>query len=84
VISKEDFFIDTLSHVCSQKDVKRIMVVGDAECYYDHIRHALRNVDEEKRITVFAMQPMEGGNFRQEILGYSMMSALGIKSDEIK
>jgi hypothetical protein len=29
------------------------------------------------------MQPMPGGNFRQEILGYSLMAALGIKSDEI-
>ncbi len=84
VVSKEDFFMDILSHICSQKDVKRIMVIGDVESYYDRIRHALRNVDEEKRVTVFAMQPMEGGNFRQEILGYSMMSALGIKSDEIK
>ncbi|MCD8291287.1 MAG: hypothetical protein LUC91_07285 [Prevotella sp.] len=84
VICKEDFFIDILSHVCGRKEVKRIMVIGDVESYYDHIRHTLRNVDEEKRITVFAMQPMEGGNFRQEILGYSMMSALGIKSDEIK
>ena len=24
------------------------------------------------------------GNFRQEILGYSLMTALGIKADEIK
>ncbi len=84
IISKEDFFIDILSHVCSQKEVKRIMVIGDVESYYDHIRHTLRDVDEEKRVTVFAMQPMEGGSFRQEILGYSIMSALGIKSEEIK
>ena len=26
---------------------------------------------------------MQGGNFRQEILGYSMISALGIKGDEL-
>ena len=29
------------------------------------------------------MQPLPGGNFRQEILGYSLMNALGIRSDEI-
>jgi len=29
------------------------------------------------------MQPMEGGNFRQEILGYSLMQALGIRAEEI-
>jgi hypothetical protein len=30
------------------------------------------------------MQPTAGGNYRQEILGYSLMAALGIKADEIK
>ena len=34
--------------------------------------------------TVCAFQPMPGGNFRQEILGYSLMNALGIKADELK
>ena len=29
------------------------------------------------------MQPLEGGNFKQEILGYSLMNALGIKGDEL-
>jgi hypothetical protein len=33
---------------------------------------------------MFSMQPMQGGNFRQEILGYSLMNAMGIKADEIK
>ena len=36
-----------------------------------------------RAVTLFAMQPMPGGNFRQEILGYSLMSALGIKSEEL-
>jgi hypothetical protein len=40
--------------------------------------------DEEKRVTLFAMQPLTGGNYRQEILGYSLMAALGIRSEEIK
>jgi hypothetical protein len=45
------------------------------------LRHA---DDADKRITVFSMQPQAGGNYRQEILGYSLMAALGIKADEIK
>ena len=82
--TKEDFFADTLRFIASQKDVKRIMVIPD-ERYYNDIRDALRNIDDDsKRITVFAMQPMTGGNFRQEILGYSLMQALGIRADEIK
>ena len=61
------------------------MIIPNAEQgdIYDKVRHALRNIDEDKRVTVFAMQPMQGGNFHQEILGYSMISALGIKGDEL-
>lgn len=51
---------------------------------YDIMRTTLRDADEDKHITLFAMQPVPGGNFRQEILGYSLMRALGIESNEIK
>ena len=70
--------------MCAQKEVKRIMVVGNDQSY-QAIREQLRKVDDDdKRITVFSMEPQMGGNFRQEILGYSLMAALGIRGDEIK
>lgn len=81
--TKEHFFTETVEIVCNHKDVKRVMIVPDAERMYDDVRHALRRVDEDKRVTVFAMQPMQGGNFRQEILGYSLMNALGIRAEEL-
>ena len=84
LVSKADF-IEAAQIACSQKEVKRVMVVPDDEETYAKVRHALKRIDDEgKRITLFAMQPMEGGNFRQEILGYSLMSALGINGEEIK
>lgn len=83
--SKEDFFLEVLNIACSKEEVKRIMIVPNAEEYYDSVRGALKSVDKEsKRITVFAMQPMPGTGFQQEILGYSLMAALGIRSSEIK
>ena len=30
------------------------------------------------------MQQMPTGKFRQEVLGYSLMNALGIRADELK
>ena len=84
LVSKEEFLVDVVSLVCNQKEVKRVMVVPAVDKCYDMLRHALRHVDDDKRVTLFAMQPLTGGNFRQEILGYSLMSALGIKADEIK
>ncbi len=47
----------------------------------------LRHIDREcpeKRVTLFAMQPLSGVPCRTEILGYSLMAALGIRADEIK
>lgn len=85
LVSKADFIAEATQIACSQKEVKRVMVVPDDEETYAKVRHALKRIDDEgKRITLFAMQPMEGGNFRQEILGYSLMSALGINGEEIK
>ena len=85
IVGREQQFIDTLQMVCAQKEVKRVMVIPNAEdsYIYNKVRDALRQTDDDKRITVFAMQPMTGGNFRQEILGYSLMAALGIRSEEV-
>lgn len=86
ITTATDFFLDTVAMVCAQKEVKRVMIIPDAEnrALNADLRHTLQRVDDEKRITVFAMQPMEGGNFRQEILGYSLMNALGIRAEELK
>jgi hypothetical protein len=79
----DDLFIDSMQVLSNAAEVKRLMVIPDAEHIFNKVREGLRHADDEKRITVLAMQPMEGGNFRQEILGYSLMAALGIRSDEI-
>ncbi len=84
MVTAGDLFTDALGIICNSKDVKRVMVIPDAETIYNNVRNTLHHIDtDEKRITVFAMQPMPGGNFRQEILGYSLMQALGIRADEI-
>ena len=86
VVKHDDFFLDILKTIVNHKDVHRVMAVPNAEHaeLWDALRHALRDVDdEEKRVTLFAMQPLDGGNFKQEILGYSLMNALGIRGDEI-
>lgn len=82
-VGKDELFLDTLQTFLAEKDVKRIMVIPD-DAIYNNVRDILRKTDDDdKRITVFAMQPMPGGNFRQEILGYSLMAALGIRGEEI-
>lgn len=86
MVGKDDFLVDIARTVCNAKEVKRVMIVPNSEegYAYDLLRDMLRKVDDEKRVTLFAMQPLPGGNFRQEILGYSLMNALGISANEIK
>ncbi len=81
--STESLYADTLQLVLQQQGVKRLMVIPSDDAL-DRVRQTLRRGDDEKRITLFAMQPIAGGAFRQEILGYSLMAALGIKGSEIK
>lgn len=87
VTEKDEVMLDFLKIVLSHKEVSRIMIVPNAEDgnIYNLLRNALRYVDdEEKHVTLFAMQPMEGGNFKQQILGYSIINAMGITADEIE
>ena len=86
LVNATDFFLDVVQTVCAQPEVKRVMVVPNAENaeLYEGLRRQMHRLDDDtKRVNVFAMQPLPGGNFRQEILGYSLMNALGIRSDEI-
>ena len=84
--TKDDLLIDVVQAAMESEEVKRLMVIPnseDGDCY-DRLRLMLRRADDGKRITLFAMQPMPGGNFRQEILGYSLMQALGISAAELE
>lgn len=83
MVTKDDLYIDSLQIIANAAEVQRLMVVADSDRIYNKVREALRQAEPDKHITVFTMQPMTSGNFRQEILGYSLMAALGIKAEEI-
>ena len=87
VAEKDNVLLDLLKTVLSHEEVKRIMLVPNAEDSHliSTLRSTLRDADDElKHITLFAMQPLEGGNFKQQILGYSLLNAMGISSSEIE
>lgn len=83
IVTQQDFLLDILSMACAQDSIKRIMLIADTTQMLGKIKAVLKHVDEEKkRITLFDMQPLTPGPYRQEILGYSLMNAMGIKSEE--
>lgn len=82
VVSKADFYVESLGLLLSSPDVKRIMVVADMAAYGEAVKRACAPV-RDKDITLFAMEPLTGRGFAQELLGYSLMAALGIKGEEL-
>ena len=84
--TKQDMLLDMMKTVLEHPETHRVMIVPNAEDddTWNMLRRMLRDVDDDERhITLFAMQPMEGGNFKQQILGYSLMNAMGITQAEI-
>ena len=86
LVYADDLLLDIVGTALQQPEVRRVMIVPNAEegTLYDDLRETLRRHDaDDKRVTVFTMEPLQGGNFRQELLGYSLMAALGIRGDEL-
>lgn len=86
VAQKNDVMLDLITIILPHNEVRRMMMLPDTD---DHqtlgmIRNALRPAGAEKEITLFGMQPFEGGNFKQQVLGYSLMDAMGIKASELE
>lgn len=86
LVSRDDLFLDIVGTVLARKEVKRVMIVPDTDTgtLYDDLRETIRRHDEtEKSVTVFTMEPRQGGRFQQEMLGYSLTAALGVRADEL-
>lgn len=83
IVSRADFFSQVLTQILSSDKVERLMVVADMDDYGDSVRRVVGQ-SSGKAITLFGMEPLAGRGFMQEILGYSLMSALGISGDELK
>ncbi len=83
-VTLEDLFLQSLETLADSKDINRLIVIPDMERCGDRVRSVLGRTDG-KELTALVMEPGAWGrNVRQEILGYSLMSALGIRGDEFK
>lgn len=82
IVTPIQFFVQSIEAIAEAPAVKRLMVVGDTDNYAADLRKALLKTSG-KDVTLFTMQPMTGGALRTEILGYSLMSALGVSAEEL-
>lgn len=83
VTTAADFFVETLKVLIDNEKVKNVILVPDMESYGTSVCEALKKKHKGTDVTLLAMQPVIGNGFNQQILGYSLMSALGIKGNEL-
>ncbi len=83
IVSFNDFFTQSLATIADAKEVKNVAVVADTAAYGDEVKRICADTDG-KTFTLFSMQPLEAQAFVPQILGFSLLAALGIKADELK
>ena len=65
--------------------VERIMVVADMDSQFDRLRRIVEKAEGRHDVTFFSMNPLPNSRqFFSEILGYSLMAALGISGEELR
>lgn len=79
----EDLFVECVTALVGNEVVERIVLVPDMERSGGALKALLAREGRKKEVTLLAMQPEAGRGFQSEILGYSLMQALGIRGDEL-
>lgn len=83
--TREELFTETLLLLGESKDVRRILLVPDTETYGNDWWKVANGLKEKESVTLFGMNPpQEETAFRFEMLGFSILQALGIRADEIR
>lgn len=93
VTTLADFCAESLEALLADKAVRSIAVVYDFDgatpaslALTDRIARLCRkHADDEapKDVTLFTMRPLEGSGFAQQVLGFSVLAALGIGGGEL-
>lgn len=85
--NSREMMVESLRACMEAPQVKHILVAGDMEAYVADLGKAASQPVPDtapKAITLFSMMPIPTSDFYQSaIIGYSLMSALGIRSEEL-
>lgn len=94
VTTTTDLCAESLESLLDDKEVERVAVVYDFDGQTAESRTLTKRIttlckkhqtaEKPKDITLFAMVPLEGEGFAQQVLGYSLLAALGISGDELQ
>ena len=81
---REAFFLEAVKLVADAKEVKHLVIVPSETEYGDKLPEILEKVDGKESIHVLGMNPLATSKaYRWEMMGYAVLQALGVRSDEI-
>ena len=81
---REAFFLEAVKLVAEAKEVKHLVVIPSETEYGDKLPEIFDKVDGKDSIHVLGMNPpVPSDKFRWEMMGYAVLQALGVRSDEI-
>jgi hypothetical protein len=81
---REAFFLEAVKLVADANEVKHLVIVPSETEYGDKIPEILEKVDGKESIHVLGMNPLAPSKaFSWEMMGYAVLQALGVRSDEI-
>ena len=81
---KEAFFLESVRLVADAKEVKHLVVVPNEMEYGDKLPEIFDKVDGKESIHVLGMNPLASSDkYHWKMMGYAVLQALGIRSDEI-
>lgn len=77
-----DFYVQSLELIAQASNVKRIILAPDMMAYGQKIRTAISKV-KGKDVTLLTGEPQGARNYKEEKIAYSLLTALGIRGDEL-
>jgi hypothetical protein len=88
--SRESVYLDLLQIILNSKDVKRVVVVPSDDEYGERLSILLENAKQfiapespKNIVRFFSVKPGNTPGYKGEILIYSLMHALGIRSEDL-
>jgi len=84
MVDREAFFLEAVKLVADAKEVKHLVVIPSETEYGDKLPEIFDKVDGKDSIHVLGMNPPSPSDkFHWEMMGYAVLQALGVRSDEL-
>lgn len=82
--SREDLFRESLMLMTESSEIQKAILVPDEDAYGNSLDKLIGSMKHPSEVTVFGMNPpAQEAAYRFELLGFSILQSLGIRSEEL-